>query len=35
MNGYSEFSVNVAEFNQNQIRQLQAEMKTYEPTTNV
>ncbi|CAD8175841.1 unnamed protein product [Paramecium pentaurelia] len=35
MNGYLEFSVNVAEFNQNQIRQLQSEMKTYESTTNI
>ncbi|CAD8088588.1 unnamed protein product [Paramecium primaurelia] len=35
MNGYLEFSVNVAEFNQNQIRQLQAEMKAYEQTTEV
>ncbi|CAD8093348.1 unnamed protein product [Paramecium sonneborni] len=35
MNGYLEFSVNTAEFNQNQIRQLQAEMKTYEPITNL
>ncbi|CAD8082197.1 unnamed protein product [Paramecium sonneborni] len=35
MNGYLEFSVNVAEFNQNQIRQLQAEMKTYESATDL